>query len=117
MSIARQYTSFTQCEIRQLFKTARRVLREPALTMLIAPSEMSHGRLLVVTARSVGNAVVRNRVRRRLKSIFYQQKYFLQPFDCAIIVRAAVTQVTFEQLEALFAQGYATLQTAVPHSS
>jgi ribonuclease P protein component len=107
MSIARRFTSFTQREIRQTFKSAKRVLKEPELTVLLAPATLPHGRLLVVAARAVGTAPRRNKVRRRIKSIFYQQKFFERGFDCIVLVRTAATEVSFERLESLLLQAFA----------
>src|SRR6185436_18848077 len=47
------------------------------------------GRLGLAVGRSVGNAVVRNRVKRRLRSVFRQELAVNQGLDVVIRVRPA----------------------------
>lgn len=48
---------------------------------------MDFGRILVITSRKIGSAPKRNKIRRRLKSIFYENKLFALDYDCIVIVR------------------------------
>jgi len=89
--------SFTKKEIEKLFKTARRIAKESSCDLLIAPKTDSQAGLLVVTSRKVGNAPERNKIRRRLKAIFYENKLYEQAFDCIIIVKKAGNELSFDQ--------------------
>jgi ribonuclease P protein component len=51
-------------------------------------NELGHSRLAVVASRKVGSAVVRNRVKRRLRELFRRHKELLrEPTDLIVIAR------------------------------
>ncbi len=93
--------SFTQQEIRKLFKVARRVVKQSGLDILVAPKMGPEGRLLVVTPRRVGDAPQRNKIRRRLKAIFHEEQLLDAGFDCVVIVKEGGKDLTFDQLKNL----------------
>lgn len=88
----------TQTEIRQLFNKARRVLKHPGLDLLVAPTPEPKGKLIVVTPGRIGNAVARNRVRRRIKAIFDQEKLRSLGFDAVVFVKKDGVPLNYEQL-------------------
>ena len=92
--------SFSRQEIIALFKTAKRSVRHPILDILIAPKAQEKARLLVITPKRVGTAPARNKIRRQLKALFYEQGYAQQAFDCVIIIKN-IGRVTFEKLQEL----------------
>lgn len=114
MSISRVYTSFTRNEIRQLFQTAKRAVKELELTILLAPKQGPTGRLLVVTPRIIGNAPARNRLRRQCKSIFYEERLFDRGFDCAIITRPGVTSFEFSLLKTILVKAFEQISKQEP---
>jgi ribonuclease P protein component len=92
---------FSRTEIRNFFSSARCILKTTELTFLTAPSPHSHGRLLVVTPRAVGTAPQRNKIRRRLKALFYENNLLAGQQDYAIIVRQKATQLSFSELSSM----------------
>ena len=58
-----------QTEIASLFSKGRR-RRGTLLSVVATRTDLAGSRALFVTSRKVGNAVVRNRVRRRLREIW-----------------------------------------------
>ena len=54
---------------------------------------------VVVGSKVAKSAVERNRIRRRFKSIFYEEKLYEQPYDCIIIVRKEAIQLPFDRLK------------------
>lgn len=103
--IFRELSRFTKKEIDQLFSVAKPVIRNAHFVLLQAAKVNEFGRLLPVVSKKVGNACIRNRIKRQLKSIFYAHKAYERPFDYAIIVKAATADLSFAQLEALFVKG------------
>lgn len=87
---------FTRWEVAHLFRTSRRVLRHEICDVLLAREHTPSGRLLVVTSARTGNAVQRNKIRRRLKAIFYEEKYFERGYDCIIVIKKA--DVPFDEV-------------------
>ena len=94
----RKLTQFTKTEIDNLFKKARRVLSHGGLTVLIGPRQKDFGRILIMASKKIGNAPVRNKLRRQLKSIFYEHKLYEKELDWIILPKPAVTQNSFQEL-------------------
>lgn len=97
--------SFTQKEARECFNKARKALSSSGLTILIAPAAKQTGRILVVIPRRVGNAPQRNKLRRQLKALFYEEKLFEYPYDCIVLLRPEARVLTFAQLKELLLEG------------
>lgn len=102
---------FTKKEISQLFLKAKRVVFQPGLVILLAPSVSITGRLLIITPAKIGNAPDRNRIRRRLKALFFEQHFLDQPFDWIIIVKKAGIDLEYNQLESIVNQAYQKAQS------
>lgn len=56
-----------------------------SFTLFILPNDCGHSRLGVTVSRKVGNAVVRNQARRRLREIFRRQRAALGPGNDVVI--------------------------------
>lgn len=107
MSIERKYTSFTQNEISLAFKNARTSFTRPGVHILISPGQKEFGRILIIASRKVGSAIARNKIKRQLKSIFYELKLFEKPLDCIVILKPTITQLDFQDLQKYIVQAYA----------
>jgi ribonuclease P protein component len=106
-NIARDITRFpSKKAIDELFKKARRVIAHPGLHILLAPRTESHGRILIIASRKTGNAPERNKIRRRLKSIFYEEKLYAKDFDCIVIVKKEGTALSFAELKDLLLKAF-----------
>jgi ribonuclease P protein component len=100
-SIMKKISKFTKSEIDYLFQHARRVFRGAPCTVLLAPRQGEFGRILIVTSAKVGNAPQRNLIRRRIKSIFYEEKLYERNFDCVIISQKKAVEHSFAQWKEL----------------
>jgi len=106
-NIARDITRFTSKKaIDELFKKARRVIKHPGLHILIAPKAESFGHILIIASRKTGNAPERNKIRRRLKSIFYEDKLYEKGLDCIVIVKKEGTTMPFGELKELLLKAF-----------
>ncbi len=107
-NIARDITKFTSKKaIDELFKKARRVIKHPGLHILIAPKAGTFGHILIIASRKTGNAPERNKIRRRLKSIFYEEKLYEKDLDCIVIVKKEGTPLPFAELKELLLKAFA----------
>ncbi|MBH23536.1 MAG: ribonuclease P protein component [Myxococcales bacterium] len=82
-------------------RTQRRGRRyvTPALVIILVRGEQPWTRVGITVSRKVGNAVVRNSVKRRLREIFRCNKAALpQGWDVVWIARSAAAQTSFEEL-------------------
>ncbi len=107
ISPVRSTIKLTKKDIKTLFASARRVLRSPGLDILLAPTKNPLGQLVVVTPRLVGNAPERNKIRRRLKAIFHEEKLFEKLYDCIVIVKKDGVALPFEDLKEFLLKAYA----------
>jgi ribonuclease P protein component len=88
-----------QQEIGSLFRKGRR--RRGKLLMVVASERAAAGTgLLVVTSRKVGNAVVRNRVRRRLREIYWALADRRPGLNVALVASPGAGEASFGELRA-----------------
>jgi len=104
--LAGKLSHFTKKEIDKLFATVQYRVKTPAMNILFSPRQKDFGRLLLIVSRKVGNAPERNKIRRRLKSIFYEEKFYQEPYDCIIIVKKEAVMVSFAELKRLLQNAY-----------
>lgn len=102
----RHFFTFHAKEIARLFKVSKRYFRHLAFDLLIHTKTLEYGRLLVVTPKAIGNAPERNKVRRRLKEIFYVNQLYSRGYDCIIIVKKDGSSLSFEALSQLVLQAF-----------
>ncbi|MCL4380391.1 ribonuclease P protein component [Candidatus Dependentiae bacterium] len=106
-AIFRHLTKFSQQEIDQLFAASQCVVRTATVTILRAMATQKLARLLIITKRTVGSAPKRNRLRRRLKAIFYEQQLFTKGYDYIIIAKPGATTLSFQALQELLTRATA----------
>src|SRR4051794_37432617 len=96
---ARQLSRFYKKEIDLLLSTARRKCRYQGLDIRLAPKGGECARILVITPRKSGNAPQRNKIRRRIKALFYEEKLYQGDQDWIIFVKKEAQQHDFQQLK------------------
>jgi ribonuclease P protein component len=96
-----EISRFSRKEIDQLWNTARRVVKHPSIHILRGPAAKNTGHLLIVTSRKVGSAPERNQLRRRLKSIFHEEKLYDRGYDFIAIARPGIADLPFQELKTL----------------
>ena len=109
--VTKNISSFTQQDITHLLKNAHVKARTPGLRVLLATSPYSYGRILVITPRHSGNAVKRNKIRRRLKALFYQNNFYKHSYDCVVIVKKEGILTSFEDLRKLLTKAFFSLDS------
>ena len=71
------------------------------LILCVLPNAQAQSRCGFVASRRVGNAVMRNRARRRIRAVVSQLWALLEPgWDLVWIARPALRSAGFEQLQA-----------------
>lgn len=107
-------TIFGKHEVDALFKATIVRYKFEGLEIRLAPKFLPSGRLLVVTPRASGNAPKRNRIRRRIKSIFYENQLYQAPFDWIFLVRKEAIDLDFTQLKERTNQALANTLSKFP---
>ncbi len=90
----RRSAEFLRC-----YRRGRR-LRGGLLRLHFAPNELGHPRLGITASRKVGNAVVRNRLKRRVREIFrrWPTRGELPPLDVVVHLEPAAGGAGFPAL-------------------
>jgi ribonuclease P protein component len=89
-------------DFRRVFRTGRKVGSKQLVVHYLSSTDESHAaRVGFVVSKAVGNAVVRNRVKRRLRNIVYGRLPELEDGEM-IVFRAlpAAARAEFDELEA-----------------
>lgn len=75
-------------------------VRSRFFTIHVLHREKPPSRIGLIASRQVGNAVTRNRAKRRLRELFRTTKYQLSPpVDLVIRARPAIAEATFPELK------------------
>ena len=99
--IARSITLWKRKEIINLFRKARRIYQHEELDISITPHTEELSKVLIVVPSRVGTAPQRNKIRRRIKSIFYENKLYKEGYHWIFFVKPSATKLTFAQLHAI----------------
>ena len=76
------------------------VKRHPALMISYAPNTLGHNRYGFITAKTLGKAVKRNRVRRLLReAVRLQHPLWQQGYDVVFIARPAAVGQPFQEIQ------------------
>ena len=73
------------------------------LVLYCRPNRLGHNRLGLTVSTKLGHAVVRNRIRRRLREVYRLNENGLkQGFDLVLVARTACVEASFSALTASF---------------
>jgi ribonuclease P protein component len=101
----RNLFTFNRREVDEAFKHAHLKKYHEGLTLLEAPlNQISHGqphgKLLIIIAAAAGMAHERNAMKRRLRSVFYQEKLYRPHHSFWIlIVKKKAVNMPFKAIE------------------
>jgi len=111
MSKFQDYFRFSQKEVDLAFEHAKLVNQINGLKLLLAPlqrvnKELSHGKILIIISQKVGKAHERNLLRRRIKSIFYEEKLYKNPLISILLTYKSATELSFDQLREFLVKSF-----------
>ena len=84
--------------------TGQAAVTEDAIFIsFITPTRSGSPRMAVVVSRKVGNAVTRNRIKRRIRALFRRNKaLFTKPMDIILIARKEILDLSWPELAARY---------------
>lgn len=100
-SFARGLTQFSASQVDALFTESKIALKNQYVTILAAPAKKDFGRLLSVISKKIGCAPIRNKLRRRLRAVFYENKIYEKQYDFIFIPRTSITKLSFQEIQNL----------------
>ncbi|MBA3752050.1 ribonuclease P protein component [Candidatus Dependentiae bacterium] len=95
---SRAVSLFTAREIRTLLTLVRSVYYHSKLVVKAALKAGISSKILIVTPKRMGSAPSRNLMKRRLKSLFYQEKHFQNQFDLVVYCKKGSELITYVEL-------------------
>ena len=82
-------------------------LHTPHFILLLAANSVDRSKLGLTVSRKIGNAVMRNRVKRQVREFFrHQQKNFTVPVDFSVVAKLGAASLSL-------AETFAELQQAL----
>lgn len=98
-----------RCEFENVMNHGQRKKIGNSCTVFWLDNGLGHKRLGIIASKKVGNAVVRNYAKRRIREVFRGMKDAIQPArDIVVIVGKAVVELPFPVLEKQIAQSLHT---------
>ena len=89
-------------EFRRLYSKGKSVAT-PFLVVYCRKTRCDHNRLGITVTAKLGKAVVRNRVRRRLREIYrLNQDRLQQGYDIIVVARVRAVRAEYRQLDAAY---------------
>lgn len=85
-------------EISLIFKDGKSVANKQFVLYMLEKKEQNHLRLAVSVSKKLGNAVVRNRIKRLMKeAVFQLSKEIKQSYDYLLIARKPCVNMDFNE--------------------
>lgn len=95
-------SKFTRNEILSLFASTVMRFKKGGLDLRFAPAKKEFGRILIIIPKRAGSAPLRNRLKRRLKALFYENKWHEKKIDCIVSAHKEATRLTYTELCNIF---------------
>ena len=101
-------------EFRRLYSKGRSAV-SPYFVLYCRPNRRSYSRLGITTGVKLGNAVKRNRARRRIRELYRGEEQALLPgYDIVVVARTRVIYGRYRDLERSFLQLMRKLELVRP---
>ena len=96
-------------EFRRIYRKGRSAV-SPCLVVYCQKNRRGQSRLGVTVSTKLGHAVVRNRIRRRLREIYrLHERQIARGYDLVVVSRVRACTADYHQLEAAFLSACAQL--------
>ena len=94
------FFSFSKKEIDKAFEKAQDTAKCPGLKLIkTSVQSPEYGKLLIIIPGKTGKSHERNRIKRQIKAIFYEEKLYAHKFLSIIIVYKEALDLDFEQIK------------------
>ena len=88
------------------------------LLLFIRPNGLEHCRIGITVSKKVGNATTRNRIRRRLREVFRQNKDWFPPgHDVVLVAKRVAADASYHDLWAELSRSRRRLSREAGHAA
>lgn len=107
-AVFKRLFALTNGQVKEAFKQAKVCGSIHGLKLLRVPytnfppetfSSITYGKLLIITPRICGKAHDRNKLRRQMKALFYEEKKYSLPVVTIVLVYKAAMNLDFKRLK------------------
>jgi ribonuclease P protein component len=95
-SLYKSISRFDKREIETLFSIAKKTAYSLMWDIRFAKAETQPGRILIIASKKVGTAPQRNKIKRQIKSIFYEEKLYQLGYTFICIVKRPLIEKSFD---------------------
>lgn len=95
----KQYRIKKQRDFQFVFKKGRSFANRQFVVYVKDNKEVSHFRLGISVSKKLGNAVTRNKIKRRIRNFFQTHKDELKSTDYVVIARQPVPNMEYKEIE------------------
>lgn len=92
----KQYRIRKSGEFQQII-TKKRFVSNPCFVMYVQPRALQHCRIGISVGKKMGNAVVRNKIKRQVRMMFQEIFRFDENFDGILIVRKKFLEQSYSE--------------------
>ncbi len=111
-SLARAITFFSPQDRKKLLHQARTIFKHAGLEIRMKSTQHPFGRILIITPKKMGAAPQRNLIKRRLKALFYEEKFYQKGFNLVIFCRKGSASIPFTEIKHILNEAYDTAEKA-----
>lgn len=79
--------------------SCRKFSRTPSFVLYRRPAAQNHARIGISAGKKLGNAVIRNRVKRQVRAMIDEVFTFEEPYDFVLIVKPGFLKKEFSDLK------------------
>jgi ribonuclease P protein component len=83
----------------KLLISKKNITRSQIFTLYIGSNNLDHTRVGISVSKKVGNAVVRNKIRRQMKAILFKQLNFEEKRDLLFIIKNDYLLHSYQSIE------------------
>lgn len=95
-SLYKAISRFNKFEIEALFSISKKTSYSSFWDFRFAKTTDHVGRILIIASKKIGSAPERNKIKRQIKSIFYEEKLYGLGYTFICIVKKPLIQKKFE---------------------
>jgi len=101
-SIYKTISQCTQKDVTEFFFQSKKLPRSSFWDVRFFPTTETPNRILIIISKKCGNAPERNKLKRQIKTIFYEEKIYEKGFSWVCIIKKPLMEKSFDYIKKEF---------------